>query len=96
MSMVAIEKPSVIGGIDTHQDPHTATVVSNDGVVLGSESFSTTRAAHRVMLRWFRSYGELVRLGVEATGTYGAGITRHSEQCLAHRRPQPHSNRSAD
>ena len=29
------------------------------------------------MLRWFRSYGELVRVGVESTGTYGAGITRH-------------------
>ena len=29
------------------------------------------------MLRWFRSFGELVRVGVEATGSYGAGITRH-------------------
>lgn len=29
------------------------------------------------MLRWFRSYGEVLRVGVEATGTYGAGITRH-------------------
>lgn len=29
------------------------------------------------MLRWFRSHGEVLRVGVEATGTYGAGITRH-------------------
>ena len=29
------------------------------------------------MLRWFRSHGELLRVGVESTGTYGAGITRH-------------------
>jgi transposase len=77
MTIVTTESPRVIGGIDTHQDLHTAAVVGGDGAVLGSESFSTTRAGYRAMLRWFRSYGELVRVGVEATGTYGAGITRH-------------------
>ena len=29
------------------------------------------------MLRWFLSHGELLRVGVESTGSYGAGITRH-------------------
>lgn len=77
MSTVATEAPSVIGGIDTHQDLHTAAVISADGSVLGSESFSTTRAGYRAMLHWFRSHGEVLRVGVEATGTYGAGITRH-------------------
>lgn len=77
MSIVAAATPSVIGGIDTHQDLHTAAVIGTDGTILGSESFSTTRAGYRAMLRWFRSHGELLRVGVEATGTYGAGITRH-------------------
>ena len=67
----------IIGGVDTHQDLHTAAVVSHDGTVLGTESFSTTRAGYRAMLRWFRSHGELLRVRVESTGTYGAGITRH-------------------
>ena len=57
--------------------PARAAVVSHDGTVLGTESFSTTRAGYRAMLRWFRSHGELLRVGVESTGTYGAGITRH-------------------
>jgi len=77
MSIVTPDVPTVIGGVDTHQDLHTAAVVSSDGTVLGSQSFSTTRAGYRAMLRWFRSYGVLARVGVEATGTYGAGITRH-------------------
>ena len=77
MPIVTADTPTVIGGIDTHQDLHAAAVVSRDGTVLGSQSFSTTRAGYRAMLRWFRSYDELVRVGVEATGTYGAGITRH-------------------
>lgn len=67
----------VIGGVDTHQDLHTAAVISGNGTLLGSESFSTTRAGYRAMLRWLRSYGEVLRVGVESTGTYGAGITRH-------------------
>ena len=48
-----------------------------DGAVLGGESFSTTRAGYRAMLCWFRSHGEWLRVGVESTASYGAGITRH-------------------
>ena len=71
------ERPEIIGGVDTHQDLHTAAAVQLDGAVLGTASFSTTRAGYRAMLRWFRSYGELVRVGVEGTGSYGADITCH-------------------
>ena len=71
------ERTAIIGGVDTYQDLHTATVVNLDGAVLGGESFSTTRAGYRAMLRWFRSHGELLRVGVESTGSCGAGITRH-------------------
>ena len=77
MATTTADNIQIIGGVDTHQDLHTAAVVSHDGTVLGTESFSTTRAGYRVMLRWFRSHGELLRVGVESTGTYGAGITRH-------------------
>ena len=77
MATTTADNIQIIGGVDTHQDLHTAAVVSNDGTVLGAESFSTTRAGYRAMLRWFRSHGELLRVGVESTGTYGAGITRH-------------------
>ena len=77
MATATADNIQIIGSVDTHQDLHTAAVVSHDGTVLGTESFSTTRAGYRAMLRWFRSHGELLRVGVESTGTYGAGITRH-------------------
>ncbi len=67
----------VVGGVDTHQDLHMAAAVTADGEVLGTKAFSTTRAGYRAMLGWLRSHGEVVRVGVEATGSYGAGITRH-------------------
>lgn len=69
--------PQVVGGVDTHQDLHTAAAVSTEGEILGVKNFSTTRAGYRAMLAWFRSHGDLLRVGVEATGSYGAGITRH-------------------
>ena len=68
---------AIVGGVDTHKDLHTAAVVTMAGVVLGTEAFSTTRAGYRAMLRWFREHGELLRVGVEQTGSYGAGLTRH-------------------
>ena len=71
------ERVEIIGGVDTHQDLHTAAIVTLDGTVVGTESFSTTRAGYRAMLRWFQSHGELLRVGIESTGSYGAGITRH-------------------
>ena len=77
MATATANNIQIIGGVDTHQDLHTAAIVDLEGAVLGDESFSTTRAGYRAMLRWFRSHGELLRVGVESTGTYGAGITRH-------------------
>ena len=67
----------VVGGIDTHRDLHMAAVVEGDGAVLGTEAFSTTRAGYRALLRWMRSFGDLRRVGIEGTGSYGAGVTRH-------------------
>ena len=77
MATATADNIQIIGGVDTHQDLHTAAIVDLEGAVLGAESFSTTRAGYRAMLLWFRSHGELLRVGVESTGTYGAGITRH-------------------
>ena len=53
MATTTADNIQIIGGVDTHQDLHTAAVVSHDGTVLGTESFSTTRAGYRAMLRWF-------------------------------------------
>ena len=77
MASTTAVSSGIIGGVDTHQDLHTAAVVNRDGAVLGTESFSTTRAGYRAMLGWFRSHGELLRVGVESTGSYGAGVARH-------------------
>ena len=67
----------VIGGVDTHKDLHVSAVVDERDQVLGTRSFAATRQGYRQMLQWMRSFGELVRVGVESTGSYGAGLLRH-------------------
>jgi transposase len=67
----------VVGGVDTHKDPHVACVVDDQDHVLGCQSFATTRQGYRQMLQWMQSFGSLRRVGVESTGTYGAGLLRH-------------------
>lgn len=71
---------SITGGVDTHKDLHVAAVVDAHNVVLGSKSFATTRHGYRQMLAWMRSFGELRRVGIAATGTYGAGLLRYLQK----------------
>ena len=70
----------VVGGVDTHKDLHVAAVVDEHDRLLGSQSFATTRHGYKQMLAWMRSFGPLQRVGVEATGTYGAGLLRYLQK----------------
>ncbi len=67
----------VFGGVDTHRDVHVAAVVDTAGRVLGSVSFPADPAGYEKMQNWLQSQGRIARVGVEGTGSYGAGLTRH-------------------
>jgi transposase len=67
----------VVAGIDTHKDLHVAAVIDLGETVLGRHSFSTTRAGYRALIRWVRGFGDVRTVGVEGTGSYGVGVTRH-------------------
>jgi transposase len=67
----------ITGGVDTHLDVHVAAALDSIGGVLGIESFPTTPAGYRRLRGWLQGFGEVDRVGVEGTGSYGAGLTRH-------------------
>lgn len=69
----------VVGGVDTHKDLHVAAVVDENDEVLGTQSFATTRQGYKLMLTWMRTFGALQRIGVECTGSYGAGLLRYMQ-----------------
>jgi transposase len=66
----------VTGGVDTHQDTHTAAVIDPIGRVLGTQQFPATAAGYAALLAWIRGFGRASRIGVEGTGAYGAGLAR--------------------
>lgn len=69
--------PQLTLGVDTHLDVHVAALLDERGALLGVESFDTTPDGYRNLLAWAASHGEVVLAGVEGTGSYGAGLTRH-------------------
>ena len=70
----------IVGGVDTHKDLHFAAVVDSYDRVLASSSFPTTRQGYKSMLNWMQSFGAVKCIGVECTGTYGAGLLRYLQQ----------------
>ncbi len=70
------DRPGVIGGVDTHRDAHVAAAVDTAGRLLGVESFPATAAGYRQLVGWLHGWGELGCVGVEGTGSYGAGLAR--------------------
>jgi len=67
----------VYGGVDTHKDVHVAAATDQAGRLLGTASFGADPEGCRALEGWLRSLGPLVRVGVEGTGSYGAGLARH-------------------
>lgn len=68
----------VVAGVDTHKLTHHCAVLDADtGKLLGDQEFPATAVGYRRLLSWTRSFGELVKAGVEGTGSYGAGLQRH-------------------
>ena len=64
----------VFGGVDTHADTHTVAAISHLGVMLGHASFPATPQGYRQLDRWLAGHGPVLRVGVEGTGSYGAGL----------------------
>ena len=66
----------VYGGVDTHLDVHVAAVIDEAGTLLGTKSFPTHPLGLRQAQRWLARHGQVAKVGVEGTGTYGLGLTR--------------------
>ena len=67
----------VFGGVDTHKHFHVAAAVDDAGRLLGAEAFAADAAGYQQLLEWLGSWGTVQRVGVEGTGSYGAGLARH-------------------
>ena len=69
-----------VGGVDTHKDFTSQRSSTNRTGSSEHDPSPRLRQGYRQMLAWMRSFGELQRIGIESTGSYGAGLLRFMQQ----------------
>jgi len=63
-------------GIDTHAEVHAVAALDERGRLLDSTTVLTSLAGFQALLEWAAGFGTIDRIGVEGTGSYGAGVAR--------------------
>jgi transposase len=77
MTMSIVETRAITGGVDTHADMHVAAALDSIGGLLGVQEFPASAAGYTRLLEWLRGFGAVCLVGIEGTGSYGAGLARH-------------------
>jgi hypothetical protein len=74
MAVSIVETRAITGGVDTHADVHVAAALDPIGGLLGVGEFATTPAGDARLLEWLGGFGTVCLVGIEGTGSYGAGL----------------------
>ena len=74
--IILTESTLIVAGADTHADTLHVAAISMTGAALGDREFPTTRTGYATAIRFLTSWGQIERIGVEGTASYGAGFTR--------------------
>ena len=85
-------------GVDTHPDLHVAVALDRFGRRLGTRSVPTTPSGFAELVAWASAFGVLDRVGIEGTGSYGAGLARwlrvHGLTVVEVERPHRHDRQA--
>lgn len=76
MTTMAEGSERVTGGVDTHKYVHVAAALDGRGGLLGVKEFPATAAGYGALHGWLSSFGPVGAVGVEGTGSWGAGLSR--------------------
>ena len=77
MAVAIVETRAITGGVDTHADMHVAAALDPIGGLLGVREFPVSAAGYAGLLGWLGGFGTVCLVGIEGTGSYGAGLARH-------------------
>ena len=72
-----MDATAVTIGVDTHRDLNVAVALGAQGQILGSLVVPSSLAGHARLLSWGHSLGKVERVGIEGTGSFGAGLCRY-------------------
>jgi hypothetical protein len=74
---IAEERTAVTAGVDTHPEVHVAAALDSVGGLPGTREFPATAAGYASLPGWLGKFGDVALVGVEGTGSYGAGLARY-------------------
>jgi transposase len=77
MALTIVETRAITGGADTHADVHVAAALDPVGGLLGVQEFPVSPAGYARLLGWLGGFGTVCLVGIEGTGSYGAGLACH-------------------
>jgi transposase len=72
-----MSRTQLVVGVDTHQLTHHAAVIDSTRARICDREFPATAAGYRELVAFATGLGQISSYGVESTGSYGAGLTRH-------------------
>lgn len=67
-------------GIDTHKDTHALCIIDRVGSILATGIFSADSAGYESIAHAIGSPDNCIIVGIEGTGSYGAGVKRRLEE----------------
>jgi hypothetical protein len=70
---IAEDKRAITGGAGMR----VAAALDPIGGLLGVQEFPATAAGYAGLLGWLGGFGTVALVGIEGTGSYGAGLARH-------------------
>lgn len=75
--MDSTNSTAIIIGVDTHKSTHVAVAINMNGARLAALSIPANTKGYQELTNWSRSLGNVEAFGIEGTGSYGAGLSRH-------------------
>ena len=76
MRCIPTDSEGITLGVDTHKDTHVAVALDGLGRRLGTLSIPTTLEGYKELVDWANGFGPLEDVGIEGTGSFGAGLAR--------------------
>ena len=74
MRCIPTDAAGITLGVDTHKDIHVAVALDGLGRRLGTLSIPTTLEGYEELVAWANGFGPLEGVGIEGTGSFGAGL----------------------
>ncbi len=85
LDTIAHQRPTVTVGVDTHGEVHVAAVLDVIGRLLGVREVRACPSGYAELVGLAESFGPIERVGVEGTGSYGAGLAPLPHHARLHR-----------